>query len=387
MPRETIRLNPDKVKLHLARSGIPIKQLLDGMTAKTVYRIKAGENTSMATAEKLAIKLKTTVSDLSTPVNAENIGYFLPELWLYDAAPGPCHIKNHSFFGMAIEGGPPGYIVDGPPMCFKNPIEQLLKWRETRARKIVLRKEDHAYIFEIHYFYYLSDDEQTVKYFASTACRFFPLTRTGDIFSKTSLNGMMDEHVWGELQRTALANAELVSIEGHNYPDHPYVYFPLVRFYQGSSPKRMALGGRIFEKLHADFKWSMADYLEAIDPGRVSAKTTPLGIMISIAPIPPPIYTLGWRWNVLEIEVELVWRTPEGALALAPWRHAHREKFCEAITSRKWNACYSRGLPLCLFPKDGEDDPDTPPFEPDPGLSADTIAAINAITCPGLSYF
>ena len=73
MTRQVIQLNPDKVKLHIARSDIAIKKLLDGMNTKTVHRIKAGQNTTPAIAHKLATKLNVTVEDLISPVKADDI--------------------------------------------------------------------------------------------------------------------------------------------------------------------------------------------------------------------------------------------------------------------------------------------------------------------------
>jgi hypothetical protein len=384
MPREAIQLNPDKVKLQIARSGIPIKQLLNGMTSKTVHRIKAGKNTTWATAHRLATELGIKVEDMMGSVTTEEMDGFLPEQWLYDEAPAPDGIPHYVPFWIAIEGGGVRYLVNRSPIDFKSPIEQLLEWHAPRCRKIVLRKDDQAFVFEIHYFEYSPDRKQEVVYEASTACRFFPLARNGDTFAKIELTDMLHRYVWKRLKRLALENAEIVSIEGDNYPAHPYAYFPLVRFYQGSILKRVALGARIFEQLQADFKWSMTGYLDGIDAGRVRAKTTWSGIALTVEPVRPVIYKLGWREEVLEIEVDLVWRTPDGKLALAPWRQKHREEFVEAIAARKWNACYSRGMPTRYSPENDEEDPDPLPFAPDLSLSADTIAAINAMDYPTL---
>lgn len=79
----------------------------------------------------------------------------------------------------------------------------------------------------------LSDRERRVLYEFTTACRSFPLVRNGDTFSKASLSDMLVRHVWGEFQRKALANAEIVAIEGHAYPVHPDALFPVGTFLPG----------------------------------------------------------------------------------------------------------------------------------------------------------
>jgi hypothetical protein len=385
MTREAIRLNPDKVKLHIAHAGIPIKQLLDGRT-KTVHRIKAGKNTTMATAHKLATDLGVTVDDLIAPVNDEDIGCFLPKQWLYDEAPPSNNFNDKKPVPYLGDAGVCGYQVDRSPTAFNGPIEQLLKWHEVRnSRKIVLRRENQAYIFEIHYFDYLSDRE--LVYMFTTGFRFFPLARNGDTFNKAPLSDYLDRHVWGTLRQTALENAELVSIEGHDYPAHPDAYFPVVRFYQDSMcNQRVYLGARMFEQLQVDFKRSLADYLNNVDAARVSAQATFSGIELRVKPVKPEVWTLGWREEVIEMRVDLVWRTATGELARAPWRRAHREKFIEAINSHEVHVGYSRGMPIPYVPKNGWDEPDKP-FEPDTTLSEGIIAAIDGIARPGSSRF
>lgn len=386
MARESIRLDPDKVRLHIARSGIPIKQLLDGMTSKTVHRIKAGKNTSPGTAHKLASKLGVAVEELRSPVTNEDMEFFLPDQWLYDSAPPSNNFNDKKPVPYLGDAGVCGYQVDLSPTAVNSPIEQLLKWHEVRnSRKIVLRRENQAYILEIHYFDYSSDRE--LLYMFTTGFRFFPLARNGDTFSKAPLSDYLDRHVWGTLQQTALENAELVSIEGHDYPAHPDAYFPLVRFYQDSMCNpRVYLGARMFEQLQVDFKWSLVKYLDGVDAGRVSAKATFSGIELRVKPVKPEVWTLGWRDEVIEMRVDLVWRTATGELARAPWRRAHREKFIEAINSRKRPECYSRGMPIPYVPKNGWDEPDKP-FDPDTNLSEDTVAAIDGIARPGPSRF
>jgi hypothetical protein len=385
MTREAIRLNADKVKLHIARSGIPIKRLLDGMNVKTVHRIKAGGNTTLATAYKLASKLGVAVEELKSPVTDEDMEFFLPDQWLYDEAQNSGGIQSHIPFWSAIGGYK--YMVGRSPADMFNPIEELLKLPDHEGRKIVLRRENHSFIFEIHEFHYSSDRERKVEYYRATACRFFPLARDGDTFSKAALSDLLIQYAWKELKRKALTNAEIVSIEGDDYPAHPHAYLPLVRFYQGSILKSIPLGARIFEHFQYDFKLSLIDYLESLPAERVSAKTTTFGISITVAPVRPAAYKLGWQEETLEIQAELVWRTSAGTLALAPWRQTHREQFLKGIASRDWRELYSRGMPLRLFPADGDDDPEIPAFSADPSLSAETIAAINAIARPDFGFF
>jgi hypothetical protein len=222
-----------------------------------------------------------------------------------------------------------------------------------------------------------------LRFMFTTACRFFPLVRNGDTFSKVPLSDLLDRHLWAELHSTALDNAELVAVEGHDYPAHPDAYFPLVRFYQDSCLNPVAfLGARMFEQLHVDFKWSLMDYLKNIDAARLSVTTTYSGIALRVKPLKPEVWFLGWREEILEIRVDLTWRTPTGEWARAPWREAHRKEFIKAITSREWHSCFSRGMPVPYEPKNGWEEPNKP-FEPDPALSADIIATINGIARPG----
>lgn len=382
MSRASIQLDPSKVKLKIAHSGLRSKQLLKGMSEKTVQRLKAGQNTTWATAHKLAVSLNTTVEDLMSSVAPGEMDAFLPDQWLYDEArSGTCAI-NHKPFWMAIGRGAIGYLIGPPPIDLRNPIAQLREWHGSRCRKIVLRQEDLAFIVEIHYFDYSPDTQQRINYYASTACRFFPLARRGDCFTKVALSDLLHRYVWRRLKQEALANAEIVAIEGHDYPEHPHAYFPLVRFYQGTPLKRIALGARIFTQLHADFRWSLLTFLESMDGRRVRAKRTDAGIALTIDAIRPAAYKLGWEEEVLEIEVYLAWRTNDGCFELAPWRETHRDQFVEAINVRKWSDCSSRGMPLPYCPEDCEDEPFPPPFQPDFTLTEKTIAAINAMHDP-----
>lgn len=389
MARETIRLNPDKIKLLIAGSGIPLKRLLEGMTTRTVHRIKKGDKTSMATAHKLATALGITIDDLIAPVNAEDIGHFLPEQWLYDEAPPNDNLNDKKHVPYLGDAGVCGYQVDQYPMAIVGPVYKILKWHEVfNSRKIVLRRENQAYILEIHYFDYSSDrKDRKLLYMFTTGFRFFPLKRNGDIFSKAPLSDYLDQYVWSALQQIALENAELVSIEGYDYPAHPDAYFPLVRFYQDSRCKQKSyFGARIFEQIQVDFKWSLGYFLNGVDAGRVSAQVTFSGIELRVEPVKPEVLTLGWRDEVIEMRVDLVWRTETGEMVRAPWRRAHREEFIETINLRKGCRFDLRGMPIPYMPKNGWDE-SVKPFEPDTTLSEDIIAAINGIDRSGSSCY
>lgn len=381
MSRGAIQLNPEKVRLLIDRSGIPIKRLLEGMNAKTVHRIKAGKNTTFATAHKLATKLGTTVEDLMAPVTTIEMGAFLPDQWLYDEAPGAAGATSHRPFWTIVGGGAIGYLIGPPPIGFSNPIEQLRKWLDQRGKKIVLRQENGTFTFQICYFDYSPDRQQDVEFYASTACRFFPLIRQGDVFSKATLGDLLHRYVWNTLHQEALDHAEIVEIEGHQYPAHPRAYFPLARFYQGSILKRIPLGARVFKQLHDDFKWSLVDYIDALQPRRVRARATCTGIALTLDAVRPATYKLGWEEDKLEIEVDLVWKTPEGRLAFAPWRKTHRTELADAISQRAWSDFSVGGMPFADF-SDSEEEPVLPPFAPDLALPAETIVAINALRYP-----
>lgn len=377
MTREAIRLDPDKVRFYIANKGIPIKQLLDGMTAKTVHRIKAGKNTSPATANKLATKLGVTVDDLSSPLKAEEMESFLPDLWLYDNVDEPSGIGDEQF--VPCSGAFDGFdsLMDQSPTDMLSPISKLLDWIQ-RPRKIVLRRSEQAFILEIHYFCYSPDHMQTVEYNLATACRFFPLLRKGDNFKKAALNDWADRYIWNHLQETALANAEIVTIEGYDYPDNPSTYFPLVRFYHGIGINRMALGARIFVN-QIDLRASLLGYLENVPASRVSASSTASGIAMTVEPsyssaAPDP----NWWVNELKMKINLAWRMPDGKLAVAPWRQTSREKFIKGILSRDWREMHLEHMPRCIFSQNNADEDAEPPlFEADPCLSAETFAAVD----------
>jgi hypothetical protein len=376
MTRESIQLNPEKVKFYIDRSGYSLKQLIPSMSPKTVHRIKAGKNTTSATAIKLATKLGIAVDKLSGPITIDETDAFMPEHWLYDevAAPSGIPKKKYPPCRLAIGGGQ--FLVGPSPTTFKSPIDELIEWRESTNRKIVLRREGHAFVIAIHHFDYSPDHAQTVVHQTAMACRFFPLARNGDTFKMTGLDDWQNRYVWNWLKEKALANAEIVEFEGQDgYPDHPRAYFPLVRFNRGMAIRRSALGARVFNSQY-DFRESLLAYLKAIPANRVQARTTISGIAITVKPVRPTVFNPEWWDDELEFKVNLAWRQPDGTLALAPWRQTSREQFIKGIGSRDWRDMHLRHMPLGPFLQDDEEDPGIPLFEADPTLSAETLAFI-----------
>lgn len=382
MTREAIRLDPHKVRFYIAKKGIPIKQLLDGMTAKTVHRIKAGQNTSPATAHKLADKLGVSVDDLSGPLKDEEMSRFLPDHWLYDNVNTPSGIGDQHF--LPCSGAFDGFVclLDQSPTGMLSPLNKLLAWITHSNRKIVLRQDDQAFILEIHYFSYSSDRTENLVYSRATACRFFPLARRGDNFEKVGLTDWARQYVWHSLHEMALANAEIVSIEGHNYPDDPRSYFPLVRFSRGMAIKRVALGARAFVSQY-DLRESLLGYLKDVPAQRVQVRLTESGIAMTVQPVRPEIFNPDWWSDELEFKVNLAWRMSDGQLAIAPWRQTSREKFIKGIAARDWRDMHLEHMPLRFFSEDDADeDADPPLFEADPCLSADTFAAVDGRDYP-----
>jgi hypothetical protein len=385
MTREAIQLNPDKVKLHIAHSGLHIKALADErMTAKTIHRIKAGKNTTMTTAHKLATKLGTTVDNLIGPVKAGEMHAFLPDHWLYDEVEAPSGADDEDYLpcSMAIGGG--NYLVDQSPTGMNSPLEKLLAWRKQSGRKIVLRRENQAFVIEVNCFDYSPDHPKGLVYHRAMACRFFPLTRNGDTFKKTCLSDWPDRYVWDWLKVKALASAEIVSIDGHDYPDDPRDYFPLVRFSRGMLVRRVALGARIFTSQY-EFRESLLAYLKDLPAERIQARLSDPGIVMAVNPVRPAVFNPNWSDDELEIKLNLAWRLPDGKLALAPWRDTSREQFVKGIASRNWQDMHMHHLPLRFFSEEGTDeDAEITPFEVDPSLSAEILIAISAHEHPAL---
>jgi hypothetical protein len=381
MSKKSIRLDPDRVAMLIERSGKGIKSLAQGMSEKSVHRMKAGQNTTWATARKLATGLGTTVEVLMSPLTDEDTAGFLPQRWLYHELPPRDNLRHLPFLAI-IGGGASECMIGSSPVDFITPLEKLLTWQSSGSRKILLRRDDGGYVFEMHQFDYSPDRGRRVDCHAGTACRFYPLVRNGDNFSKAPLSKMLDRYVWTRLREEAVKHAEIVAIEGFAYPAHPDAYLPLVRFHRGLIVNRVALGSRLFQQMHGDFRCSLIDYLSAIDAGRIRARTSGFGIVVTIEPIRPVPFRLNWQDDVLEFEIDLVWRTPDGKFELAPWRQAHRQQLADAITNSEWNRVASRGMPCAYFAPDGEEDAETPPFEADPSLSPDTIVAIDAVGFP-----
>ena len=217
------------------------------------------------------------------------------------------------------------------------------------GKRIVLGQENGSFHFEIQHFNYSTCREQQLNYYASTACRFFPLARNGDTFTKTKLHPKLQDYVWSVLQQQALANAEVVSIDGHDYPVDTHAYFPI-----------------------------------GLSQRRYHARTGTYGITLTVEAVRPAVFAPDWEGEELGMQILLVWRKPDRTLALAPWRLAHRKYIAEAINAGRLNDIYSRGMPVARLRDDNEDDgwDGLPPFQPDPDLPPGTVTAIDTITAP-----
>lgn len=380
MPKDTIQLNPEKVRLRIAVAGGPIKAYAVGLSEKTIHRIKKGETTSPAKAHRLAANLGTTVDDLRLPPERDEVERQLPRNWLYESVAPSGELRRHFPAQLAIGGGDGGYIVDGPPSGWQDPLDALLKWHPQGGRKIVLRRAAHAYLVELHYFEYTPDRAQELDFLGASACRFFALARTGDEFRKAALNEFNADWVWSDLRRLAMERADIVDVEGHVAPAHPRDYVPVARFYRGMVVRRRMEGIRVFDQLHRDFRWALIQYLDGLDPRRVHVSTHGLGIQIRIDAVRPAVYTPYWQDDELCIEVDLAWWTLDGRLAPAPWRREHRERIVAALAERNWAAVHSPGLPLG-YTTDSEDDDEDPPLAPDPHVPARVAEAVMALYC------
>lgn len=380
MRKDNIQLNADKVCMCLAIAGGPIKTYAVGMSEKTIHRIKKGAPTSLATAHLLAKRLGTTVDILCLPPEREEVEQQLPRSWLYeDIAPSGAP-RRHFPARLAIGGGEDGYIVDRPPSGWLDPLDAMLKWHTQGGRKIVLRRAAHAYVLEIHYFEYTPDHAQELDYHGASACRFFPLKRTGDEFKKTALDEFHAEWLWSDLQRLAMSRADIVEVQEWIAPVHPRSYVPVARFYRGMIVRRKMEGVRVFSQFHGDFRRALIAYLEEIEPRRVHVSTHGLGIQIRITPVRPKVFDPYWQDDELCIEVDLAWWRPDDRLAPAPWRMEHRKRIVAALAERDWRAVYSPGLPLASW-TEGEDDDEDPPLAPDPDVPARVTAAVTALYC------
>ncbi|MBQ5942678.1 helix-turn-helix transcriptional regulator [Massilia sp. AB1] len=128
MPKDTIQLNPDKVRLRIAVAGGPIKTHAVGLSEKTIHRIKKGARTSLATAHRLAAILGTTVEDLLLPPGRDEVERQLPHNWLYEGVTPSGELRRHFPAQLAIGGDVDGYVVDRPPSGWQDPLDALLKW-------------------------------------------------------------------------------------------------------------------------------------------------------------------------------------------------------------------------------------------------------------------
>jgi hypothetical protein len=381
MPKDTIQLNPDKVRLRIAEAGRPIKAHAVDLSEKTIYRIKDGARTTLTTAHKLAAMLRTTVEDLLRPPERDEVQRQLPPNWLYEGVEPSGGLRRHFPAQLAIGGNPDGYIVDRPPSGWHDPLDELLKWHTQGGRKIVLRRAAHAYLVELHYFEYTPDRAQELDYYGAMACRFFALTRNGDEFRKTALNEFNADWVWRDLQRLAMNRADIIDVEGYVAPAHPRDYVPVARFFRGMVVRRRLEGVRVFGQFHRDFRRALIEYLEELDPRRVHVSTQGLGIEIRIDAVRPAMYVPNWQDDEVCIEVDLASWTPDGQMASAPWRLEHRERIAAALAERNWAAVCSPGLPMGYW-TDSEDDDEDPPLAPDPHVSTRVAEAVMALYCP-----
>lgn len=381
MAKETIQLNPDKVRLRIAMTGLPMKAHAVNMNEKTIHRIKKGARTTLTTAHQLAAVLGTTVEDLLLPPGRDEVERQLPRNWLYEGVAPSGEVRHHLPAQLAIGGDDNGYIVDRPPSGWLDPLDALLKWYPQGGRKIILRRAAHAYLMELHYFEYTPDRAQELDYHGASACRFFALTRTNDEFRKAALDEFNADWVWSDLRRLAMERADIVDIEGVAAPTHPRDYVPVVRFYRGMIVRRRMEGMRVFDQFHRDFRRALIEYLDGLDPRRVHVSTHSLGIQIRIAAMRPAVYDPHWQDDELCIEVGLAWWTPGSRLAPAPWRLEHREGIVAALTERNWMAVRSPGLPLAS-PTNSEDGDEDPPLAPDPHVPAHVAKAVMALYCP-----
>ncbi|WBS05261.1 hypothetical protein OU994_13730 [Pseudoduganella sp. SL102] len=381
MPKDTIQLNSDKVRLRIAMAGGPIKAHAVGMSEKTIHRIMKGARTSLATAHRLAANLGTTVEDLQLLPARDEVERQLPRNWLYESVAPFGDVRRHIPAQLAIGGDHDGYIVNRPPSGWLDPLDALLKWRPQGGRKIILRRAAHAYVVELHYFEYTTDREQKLEYYGASACRFFALARAGDEFRKAALDDFNADWIWSDLQRLALERADVVDVEGCVAPAHPRDYVPVARFYGGLIVRRRMEGVRVFGQLHRDFRRALIEYLKGQDPRRVHVSTCGLGIQIRITPVRPAEYDRHWQDAELCIEVDLAWWTPDGRLAPAPWRREHRESIAAALGERNWASVYSPGIPLA-YPTESPADDEDPPLAPDPHVPVRVVEAVRALYCP-----
>jgi hypothetical protein len=381
MPKNTIQLNGEKVRLVIGAAGRPVKAYASGLSEKTIHRIMNGTRTSLSKAHQLAANLDTTVEELMRPPKREEVERQLPPNWLYEGIAPSVEFRRHFPAQAAIGGNPDGYIVDRAPSGWSDPLDELLKWNTQGGRKVVLRRTAHAYLVELHFFEYTPDHAQELDYYGAMACRFFALRRTGDDFNKATLNEFNAAWIWSDLQRMAMNRADIVDVEGYITPAHPREYLPVVRFYRGMIVRRRLEGMRVFRQFHRDLRRALIEYLEGLDQRRVHVSMQGLGIAIRIDAVRPATYVPNWQDDEVCIEIDLAWWTPAGQLSSAPWRLEHRERIAAAIAERNWSAIYSAGLPPSYWTEDEADDED-PPLAPDPDIPAHVANAVMTLYCP-----
>ncbi|WP_334068565.1 hypothetical protein [Burkholderia cepacia] len=375
MKRNAIVLNGDKIRFRIAELGIPRKQLLDGKCAKTLQRILRGEKTALATAQQLARELRTTLDEIRGPVTEDNLTTWLSGHWLYEDGPAT-NLEKHGS-SMSFVGTGATMLIDSPPTGFGNPFLKLLAFHPETCRKLVVRRVGEAFEVEIHYFHYV-DRSQEIAYQFSVSCRFFPLMREGDDFRKCTMSDPLKRYFWTWLRETAMANAELLEIEGEQFPAHPHAYRPLVVFSR-RHPDDNNVGVRLFSQLQVDFRESLTEYLDSLgDRARVFARATRLGISITVEPTSKEMITAN-RYSPIEMQVFLVWSTSTGSVRLAPWRYDHRAEFAAAIANHRSRDFYSRGMPIRRFADDFEDDPPAPAMSADPDVRSDLLTMLKGI--------
>lgn len=376
MTRESIALNGEKVRFCIANSGKMRKQLSVG--AKTLQRILRGENTSLSTAMQLAGELGVTLDSLMKEVCDDDLARTVPEHWVYGELQVPPAVKNFCPF-LSLVGGGRDFIIGLGPTFIIGTLKDLLEHSPNDPRKIVLRRDGRAFIFELHRFDYDFRVKRGIYFGLATACRFYPVTRVDDKIEPFSLSKQVDGYVWSFLKRMAAEEAELLEVEGEEWPESPFAYLPLVRFFQDPLHEKNMAGARLYEQLHGDFRWALVDYIDSLDSRRrVTARACGFGLHITITPEPPDVWFLGWRENVTTLVVHLVWRTASGKLRLAPWRKKHRDKCSNAINNRTWSDLHSRGMPLMYVPDDCEDLPELP-MAPDPCFFDDDANVLGAL--------
>ncbi|WP_250491267.1 hypothetical protein [Caballeronia sp. INML2] len=375
MTKEAIVLNGDKVRFRIAELGIPRKQLLAGMHGKTLQRILRGEKTSLTTAHHLARDLGTTLEEIKGPVTDDDLTAWLSGHWLYEDGPATKLDKNTS--SMSFVGAGTKVIIDSPPIGFGNPFAKLLALRPEICRKLVVRRVGQTFEVEVHYFDYANHGRE-VAYQFGVLCRFFPLSREGDNFLKRAMSAPLKRYFWAWLRETAMANAELVEIEGEEFPTHPHAYRPLVIFSKGHTAEN-EVRIRLFSQLQVDFRESLIEYLDSLEDRRlVFARATRLGISITILPTVKEMVADN-EYAPTSIHVFLVWSTPTGSMRLAPWRYDHRQEFAAAIAEQRWRDFYSRGMPVRQFDDDFVDDPPAPPMSADPNVPVELLTALRDI--------